>query len=160
MKPQSDNLVGADGQSWKILDLIPHRGPMSLIHRVVEVEQNRLAAEIKIDESSPFFEAGTGVPAWIGLEYMAQAVAALASARSKKAAQPVKLGLLIGCRRFLSQVPAFKPGSELRVTVRTLATDGAGASAFSCIITNVGQATKTLVEGQLTVFETGTGADA
>jgi predicted hotdog family 3-hydroxylacyl-ACP dehydratase len=133
---------------------------MSLIHRIVEVEENRLAADIDIDESSPFFEAGTGVPAWIGLEYMAQAVAALAGARSKIVAQPVKLGLLVGCRRFHSHVPAFKPGSELRVTVWTLATDGAGVGAFSCVITDLGQDAKTLIEGQLTVFEPGTGGGA
>ena len=49
----------------------------------VFVEDDGLVATVEIREDIPFFVVGDGVPAWIGMEYMAQAVAALAGIRSE-----------------------------------------------------------------------------
>jgi ApeP dehydratase len=60
-----------------IADLVPHKGPMCLLDRLIEVEEERLVAEVMVSDSSLFSRGGT-VGAWVGIEYMAQAVAAWA----------------------------------------------------------------------------------
>ena len=95
----------AVGHTWRLDDLVLHRGPMSLLDRVQAVEDDSLVAMVEIREGIPFF-AGCAVPAWVGLEYMAQAIAALAGARARREGRPIPLGLLIGCRKFVTRFPA------------------------------------------------------
>ena len=62
----------------KIRSMIPHREPTLLINQLVEVDQKHSKASVIIDQETPFFESGKGVPAWIGLEYMGQTAALIA----------------------------------------------------------------------------------
>jgi predicted hotdog family 3-hydroxylacyl-ACP dehydratase len=135
---------------------------MSLLDRVQAVEDDSLVATVEIREGIPFF-AGCAVPAWVGLEYMAQAIAALAGARARREGRPIPLGLLIGCRKFVTRVAMFAVGTRLAVEVRELVSDGAGLGAFACTIYAVGsgdagedgdlvQDAEVLVESQLTVY--------
>ena len=54
---------------------VPHRGAMLLIDRVVAVDADQVPAELVVPEEGWTGRDG-GVPAWIGVEYMAQAIAA------------------------------------------------------------------------------------
>jgi predicted hotdog family 3-hydroxylacyl-ACP dehydratase len=146
--------------SWEIVDLIPHRGSMNLIERIAEVGEDRLSADLIVNENDPFFESGAGVPAWVGLEYMAQAAAALAGARAMNKNRPVRPGFIVSCREYISKVSVFEPGSRLRVTVRALSPDILGTSSFACAIVDLERDSASLVEGRLTVFEPETGDDA
>lgn len=106
---------------WPLSELIPHRSPMILIDRVLDAGDDFLVAEVRIRRRCPFFDAERGVPAWIGLEYMGQSIAALAGMRAKRAGLPILPGLLIGCRRYSSRVAAFAPASCLTIEVREIA---------------------------------------
>ena len=59
--------------------LVPHRGTMSLLDRVLAVDEEQALAEVDVGPASLFAQAD-GVPAWVGIEYMAQTVAAWAGA--------------------------------------------------------------------------------
>jgi predicted hotdog family 3-hydroxylacyl-ACP dehydratase len=142
---------------WEIDHLVPHRHPMSLLHRVIEDGDDYLVAEADITAANPFFKADSGVPAWIGMEYMAQAVSALAGTRARRAGQPLLLGLLIGCRKYRTELPLFREGSRIRIEVREITSDGEGLGAFDCTITDCsstdnGGESLVIASSQLTVY--------
>jgi predicted hotdog family 3-hydroxylacyl-ACP dehydratase len=60
---------------YTVAELVPHTGTMSLLTRIIDYGDDWLSAEIHITPESIFADE-RGVPAWIGLEYMAQAIAA------------------------------------------------------------------------------------
>jgi predicted hotdog family 3-hydroxylacyl-ACP dehydratase len=116
-----------------LTELLPHRPPMVLLDRLVHLEPERLEAEVTLTEASPFCEDGR-VGAWVGLEYMAQAVAALAGARSRLEGRPPRVGLLLGTREYRSEVPHFLVGQVLRVCATQVFFDPQGVSAMACTI--------------------------
>ena len=54
---------------------VPHREPMILIDRITLLKDDYLESEVTIREDSMFLRDGA-VPAWVGVEYMAQTCAA------------------------------------------------------------------------------------
>ena len=118
-----------------IRSLIPHAGPMVLLDRVISVDEDSLCAEVSI-RSSTLFCGPDGVGAWVGIEYMAQAIAAWAGYTAQLRGEPVKLGFLLGTRRYESSRPIFVLGSVLRVHVQRLFQNENGLGSFECFIDN------------------------
>ncbi len=114
--------------------ILRHRHPMIFLDSIVDSSDKNLVASVEIREGLPFFEPQRGVPAWVGIEYMAQSIAALAGIRARKAGTPVPLGMIIGCRNFTCDAGAFPPGSELRIAVTELAAEDDGFGVFDCKI--------------------------
>ena len=65
-----------------IRSLVPHSGTMVLLDRVISADENTLCAEVVIRPDSLFYADG-GVGAWVGIEYMAQAIGAYAGYRAR-----------------------------------------------------------------------------
>jgi len=118
-----------------IRSLIPHAGPMVLLDRVISVGEDSLCAEVSI-RSNTLFCGPDGVGAWVGIEYMAQAIAAWAGYTAQLRGEPVKLGFLLGTRRYESSRPIFVLGSVLRVHVQRLFQNENGLGSFECFIDN------------------------
>jgi predicted hotdog family 3-hydroxylacyl-ACP dehydratase len=102
---------------WTLEDLVPHAPPMILIDHIHACESEGLEATVRISEDSPFFEPRRGVPSYVGIEYVAQTVAALAGLRARRSGQDISLGFLLGTRRFDASLPYFILGSELTIQV-------------------------------------------
>jgi predicted hotdog family 3-hydroxylacyl-ACP dehydratase len=117
--------------------LVPHAGPMVLLDRVVSVDQDSLCAEVAIRTDSLFCGAD-GVGAWVGIEYMAQAIAAHAGHAAYQRGEPVKIGFLLGSRRYECARAAFAIGSVLRVHVVRLLMADNGLGSFECRIEDEG----------------------
>lgn len=115
--------------------ILPHTGRMVLIDRIIDYGDEYLVAGVSINEETMFLD-GDEVPAWVGIEYMAQSIAAYAGLQAKTNGQPVKVGFLLGTRCFEANVTGFKKGSELTVTVKELCRDEQGLAVFQCLITN------------------------
>ena len=96
--------------------LLPHRSPMILIDRLVEANGQEGTCEVTITPHSMFLEA-SGVPAFVGIEYMAQTIAAYGGYQSYLANEPVPVGLLMGTRRLESYCQFFALGQTLRIHV-------------------------------------------
>ena len=77
-----------------IHSLVPHSGAMSLLGRFVDADEESLRAEVNITQDTMFCVDGA-VGAWVGVEYMAQAVAAHAGWCARRRGEPVRL-LLTG----------------------------------------------------------------
>ena len=119
---------------YNILDVVPHGVPMSLLDNIESYSDKKLVANVTIREDSMFCEPD-GVPAWVGVEYMGQAVAAYAGVRARIANQPVKIGFLVSTRRYESLCSHFPIGTSLSVSVNQIADSTIGLQVFICRIT-------------------------
>jgi predicted hotdog family 3-hydroxylacyl-ACP dehydratase len=133
--------------------LLPHRAPMVLIDRALGMDGEWFEAEVDISPASPLCE-GAGVPAYAGIEYMAQTVAAYAGAEGRAAGGLVQVGMLLGTREYLSAVPLFRVGQRLRVRVRKALYQPGGISAMECRIVDAVDG-RELASAQLTVVQVG-----
>lgn len=134
-----------------IAELVPHSGDMVLLDRVLAAERDRLSAALTIGPDSQFFD-GAGVGAWIGIEYMAQAIAAHAGYLAQLRGEPVKVGFLLGARRYTASVPRFAQGALLHVHVQHALQGENGLAAFECRIDD-GRSGAQLAHATVTVYE-------
>jgi len=118
-----------------IRSLVPHAGPMVLLDRVISADENSLLAEVRIRSDSLFCNTD-GVGAWVGIEYMAQAIGAWAGYTARLRGEPVKLGFVLGTRRYECSRPIFTLGSLLRVHILRVFQDENGLCSFECSIDN------------------------
>lgn len=132
-----------------IRSLIPHTGPMVLLDQVISVDEDSLCAEVGIRWGSLFCDSD-GVGAWVGIEYIAQAIAAYAGYRAQLRGEPVKIGLLLGIRRYECSRPIFKLGTVLRVNVRRVFQSETGLGFFDCRIDDMDG---NLATATVTVFQ-------
>ena len=119
-----------------IAGLIPHSGRMVLLDRIIDFDEHTLSAELVVRDDG-LLGNGKTVPAWAGIEYMAQAVAAYAGIKSKCAGEPIKLGFLLGTRRYTSNVGSFDVGTTLTIQVKNIIQDDK-LSVFDCKIHGAG----------------------
>jgi len=113
-------------------DLLPHDGNMVLLDGVVDYDQESLVAEVMVRDDGLFGDGKT-IPAWIGIEYMAQTVAAHGGMMCHLVGKPINLGFLLGTRRYTSNISDFTVGTQLTVKVKRLIEDQ-GLGVFDCQI--------------------------
>lgn len=122
---------------FHIDEVVPHAGLMSLLDRVIDFEGDCLKAEVVVGPYSMFAEE-KGVPAWVGIEYMAQAIAAYAGVQRRQKGLEVKVGFLVGSRRYESSHSHFPPGSTLLIEVAREFQADNGLGVFNCVIRGEG----------------------
>jgi predicted hotdog family 3-hydroxylacyl-ACP dehydratase len=113
--------------------LVPHRGGMLWLERILACDGEGAVAEAVVREDHPFFDGG-GVPAWVGIEYMAQCIAAWAGGQALAKGKPVSPGFLLGTRRYESQRPVLAVGTRLRIEARRELMGDNGLGMFACRI--------------------------
>lgn len=121
---------------------------MCLLDRVIAVGDESLSAEVVVPADGLFSHDG-GVGAWVGIEYMAQAVAAWAGWRARQVHEAPRIGLLLGTRRYSCSVPRFEAGQCLQIDVERSFQSDEGLGQFRCRIHVQGME---LATAQLTVF--------
>jgi predicted hotdog family 3-hydroxylacyl-ACP dehydratase len=105
-----------------IEELIPHSERMVLLDRIIDFNEQSLVAELTVRDDGLFGDSKT-VPAYVGIEYMAQAIAAYAGIQAKQAGEAIKIGFLLGTRRYSSNVSCFTVGTILTVQVKNIIQD-------------------------------------
>lgn len=134
-----------------IASVVPHGGAMSLLGSLLQADAETLTAQVQITPESMFC-GPDGVGAWVGVEYMAQAVAAHAGYCARLRGEPVRVGFLLGTRRYACSVSAFAPGSDLRIHVSRALQGENGLGAFDCRIDD-GASGAELASATITVFQ-------
>ncbi len=132
-----------------LYDLIPHREPMLLIDRVVQVAADAATAEVLIHPQASFFQPGLGVPAWIGLEYMGQTAALIAGYQLQQGLTRPHLGFLLGTRQYAMHTTWFRDGDRLLVECQQAVVTGEHLAQFQCTISRAGD---TLASAKLSVY--------
>lgn len=137
--------------SKPVSEFVPHSVPMVLLDEILDFEHNTLTAQFEVTDQSRFYSPKLkGIESWVGIEYMAQAVAALAGIRAYLAEQSVKLGFLLGTRHFDIHQALFTANQTYRVVIAELFMDDSGLGAFDCSILH----NETLIcQAKLNVFE-------
>jgi predicted hotdog family 3-hydroxylacyl-ACP dehydratase len=138
-------------------ELIPHARGMLLLARVLEHGPEHAVCTAMPVASELFRDAAGQVPAWVGLEYLAQCVAVYGALAARAEGRPPRMGPFIGGRRLALRVSHFEPEQVLRVTVRHLRGER-GLIAFQGLI-QAGEKEEPLVEGRLHVYSTDAWAD-
>ncbi|NKQ13105.1 ApeP family dehydratase [Pseudomonas sp. SST3] len=117
---------------WPVAELLPHAGDMILLDAVEAFDAESIAAQFQVKPDGLLNLPDSSLPAWVGIEIMAQTVAAFAGCQARQAGLPVELGFLLGTRSFQCNVEHFPAGSLLRIrAIRSLQDDN-GMGVFEC----------------------------
>jgi predicted hotdog family 3-hydroxylacyl-ACP dehydratase len=123
---------------WPVHDLIPHSGDAVLIDRVVSCTENTLSACATVRPGGLYSQPDGSWPAWIGLELMAQSIAAWAGCQARQQDRAVRLGFLLGTRRYECDASEFPPNAELHIDIERTLQDDAGIGVFECSLRGPG----------------------
>ena len=118
---------------------LPHKKPMVLIDKVVEVTDNSAICQSYVNESSslaPFLE-GKELPFFYIIELISQAIGVWSGFKSKQnnVALP-PLGMVIGCRGLKCAVEKFSYNSTLDIKINKIIEDDTLASFDGTISVN------------------------
>lgn len=117
---------------WPIAELLPHAGDMILLDGVECFDDDSVETVLQVRADGLLSAADGSLPAWVGVEIMAQSVAAFAGCHARQAGQPVELGFLLGTRSYQCNVEAFPAGADLRVRAHRSLQDDNGMGVFEC----------------------------
>ncbi|MDR3304330.1 MAG: 3-hydroxylacyl-ACP dehydratase [Treponema sp.] len=92
----------------ELITLVPHKGKMFLLSRVISYafENRELAAEYDVTSNCLFYDAALdGIPSWVSFEFMAQCVSALSGLTGRLQGQGPKPGFILS----VSGMELFRP---------------------------------------------------
>lgn len=118
---------------WQPEALLPHDHPMVLLDEVKDYGDSFVEAAFTVTDKSRFLNQQAVVPIWFGLEYMAQTIGLFAGIQHKLANEQVKIGFLLGTRRYECLADAFLKDQTYSVKVSKMYEDE-GLSVFDCSI--------------------------
>jgi predicted hotdog family 3-hydroxylacyl-ACP dehydratase len=117
---------------WPLAELIPHAGDMILIDQVLSFDDEQIHTRATVKPGGLFNRPDGSLPAWVGIELMAQSVAAYAGCHARRKGEPVALGFLLGTRKFECNVEHFPSGAELSIHGLRSLEDDNGMGVFEC----------------------------
>jgi len=131
--------------------LIPHRGKMMLLNRVIEYDiEHSIRAEYTINRNCIFYDPVLdGVPAWVGFEFMAQALSALTGIRKRAKGEKPNFGFILSIPSMRMEIPLFKNDSIVEIHAKEI-------DCMDMIYTFEGKIfleNKQVMEGKLMVME-------
>jgi len=132
-----------------IEEVLPHRGIMLLVERVVAWDAEHASVAATARREAWYAEDGA-MPCWIGIELMAQAIAAHVGLIARSQGRPPQRGVLLGTRQFRSSRAHFPAERELIVTARVSYRDESGLGSYDTTIDLEGAAVAT---ANVTVYE-------
>ena len=119
---------------WPLAELLPHAGDMILIEQILAFDDEQIHTRLTVKPGGLFNRPDGSLPAWVGVELMAQSVAAFAGCHARQKGNPVELGFLLGTRKFECNVEAFPAGTDLTIHGLRSLEDDNGMGVFECHI--------------------------
>ena len=133
--------------------IVPHKGKMLLLSRIIsyDLEEQTLSAEYDISENCIFYNPVIeGVPAWVGFEFLAQAISALSGLRGRMSGKEPKIGYILSVSSMQIDSHFFQAGKTVQINVKE---SGCMDQVYSFDGTVFLEGKKVL-GGKLTVIET------
>jgi predicted hotdog family 3-hydroxylacyl-ACP dehydratase len=118
--------------NWALEDVLPHRPPFILLDKIESWSKTGIVSTVRIGDISQFVEE-RGVPAFVGLEYMAQTCGAWAGCRARNEGGNIEVGFLLGSRDYKATRNFFHRGEVLQIRAELDFLDG-GLGSFKCSI--------------------------
>ncbi len=141
---------------YSIESVLPHAHPMILIDQLETYDEMSATCSLTITAESNFYNVTTqAVPSYVGIEYMAQSIAAYANANEKDQGREVSIGFLVSSRKFRVYTPSYTLGSQLVVNVEQLYKEDSGLCAFDCKINLIKEEQQNilLAEAKINIFQ-------
>ena len=113
---------------------LPHRPPMLLLSSVLRCDDDSLNALAEVDGAAWYADSLGRMPSWIGIELMAQAIAAhmgVLAAEGHRAARP---GALLGVQHYVMHQAAFVATARLEIQATSILSGESGHGAYACRI--------------------------
>ncbi|WP_194756893.1 ApeP family dehydratase [Aliidiomarina indica] len=137
----------------RVEDVIPHKASMVLLDELIDATSTGAFCQVHISPKSSFYtEVLDGVPAYIGLEYIAQTIAAYSGVVARQGGNSPQIGLLLGTRKYEPTKSHFSNGDILHVKADKLLEDSNGLSVFLGTIA-VGTEDNVVVRAKINVFQ-------
>jgi predicted hotdog family 3-hydroxylacyl-ACP dehydratase len=105
---------------------------------VLACADESLTAQARVQGDAWYADAAGAMPAWIGIELMAQAIAAHVGLLTRRAGDTMRPGVLLGSRRYEVRKPVFARDALLRIDVKELLRGEEGHGAYECVIQHDG----------------------
>jgi len=136
-----------------VTEVLVHRGSMLLLDHLLSVEGDICVAQYTPRRDAWYADANGDMPAWIGVELMAQCIAAWIGVQQWRQEGRPNQGVLLGTRRYQSAQPSFAAEQPLYVTARASFRDTSGFGAFDCSLASAQAPERLLASALLKVFE-------
>ncbi len=101
-------------------ELIPHRLPMRLVDRLLQVDGMNAIAEAVVAAECPLVDAAGKLEDIALIELIAQSYASLKGYLDLSAGNPVRQGFLVGIKK-LTRLETARVGDCLKIEIKTLA---------------------------------------
>jgi len=120
---------------FSVESVLPHAEPMILLDKLISFdEESGICSHLITENSLLYSDKLQGVPSYVGIEYMAQSIAAYANANEIQKGKKVEIGFLVSSRKYKCDRSVFSKGMNLTINVSRLYRDESGLSAFDCLI--------------------------
>lgn len=119
-------------KDWPVESLVHHRGDMLFLDRVVQYSDTSIECEANTSRQSAFAKSEKGIPAWLGLEYMCQTIAALEGIRRLQKNEPILLSFVMGSRKITSEKSYLPLAEIIRIRAVNEVRDDTGVGVYGC----------------------------
>jgi predicted hotdog family 3-hydroxylacyl-ACP dehydratase len=127
-------MTSATLPEFLMTQILPHEGEMLLLDELIEQHDEGIVTALTIRTDSVLCDGVSGVPAWVGMEYMAQTACAYSGVNQVRAGERASISLLLGTRSYRAHVPVFPLGARLKVSAQLLVRDDDDLVVFACSI--------------------------
>ena len=127
------NITREKSQLFSLEKVLSQVHPMILLDEIIDYGNEFAVALIRPEAGKPFADDNGCIPAWIGIEYMAQTIGVYAGIQSQIAGKAVKIGFLLGTRAYDFSLDKFYCAQSYWVRAEKIY-DGDGLCSFECTI--------------------------
>lgn len=106
-------------QQYEIENLIPHKGKMLLVDKIISVDINKrsLTSQVTIKSTDIFFNTELqGIPSYVSFEYMAQTISALSAIVNQRTIP--KAGVILSVSNLQSTQSLFTLGQKIIIHIQ------------------------------------------
>ncbi len=125
-------------QAYDIKELLPQKGRMALLDELIDANEDSIVSSLTVRNDGLLNSLDNTVPAWIGIEYMAQTIAAYSGYHAKIGGRPITVGFLLGTRKFSTSIDRISCGTKLKITAVKILQDENGMAVFDCRVEGSG----------------------
>lgn len=115
-------------------EVLPHRGTMRLVDEIVACSDDAVTVLASVEREAWYADEHGAMPAWLGIELMAQAIAAHVGLNAMRAGGRARPGVLLGASRYEAASASFAAGARLRIEAKELLKSEEGHGAYDCTI--------------------------
>lgn len=125
--------VAADGDPGRdVREFLPQEGPMVFLDRVLRADEERTVCSLRVDSLPLFRSANGALPAWAGIESLAQCIAAHGGLEARRRGEAPRIGFLLGTRRLRVGAAWLQPGVDYVVMAEQVWGGEEGLVSFEC----------------------------